>query len=86
MNLLLDGLKLMVTGMGMVFLFLFIMILWIQLSSKVSARFSHLLPETPAVKPQRRREEPAAPASALGDPLLPAVIAAAIHHYRRDRA
>jgi len=85
MTLLFDALRLMIIGMGTVFLFIFIMLLWMKLSAKISARFEHLLPETAAPSPQRSAAAPSA-GSALPDNLLPAVIAAAIHQYRRDRA
>lgn len=79
MNLLLDGLVLMVVGMGTVFVFLVLMVFWITLSSRILSRYSHLVPE---------REESSAPkpASAPGgageDETLVAVISAAINQYR----
>lgn len=82
MQMLFDGLKLMVAGTGMVFLFLGIMILWILLSSKLSARFHHLFPvETPApVRPRgtagRTRPD--------DHQRLVAVVTAAIERYRHD--
>ena len=66
----------------MVFLFLCIMIVWIVLSSKISARFEHLLPE-PQAAPVRRPA--AAPAAAGNSGPVAAVIAAAIHRYRAER-
>jgi len=85
MKLLVDGLMLMVLGMGTVFLFLGIMVAWIGFSSRILARFSHLLPDqepAPARKPQAKK------ALATGredDATLVAVVSAAISRYRADR-
>ncbi len=84
MNLLGDGLILMVVGMGAVFVFLSIMVSWITLSAKMLARFEHVLPEAPVAKPAAKKAAPKATASDQG--VLTAVIAAAIHKYRAERA
>lgn len=87
MSFLVDGLKLMVVGMGMVFSFLVVMIFWVMLSAKLSAKFTHLLPDD--VKPApRRAKKPAAPTPSGGSSdqsTLAAVISAAVQAYRADR-
>ncbi len=87
MGIILDGLKLMVTGMGMVFFFLVVMIFWIQLSSKISGKYAHLLPEDKKPTP-RRPTPPKAPATVPAAPQLSAVtaavVSAAVHLYRHD--
>ncbi len=59
-KLLLDGLKAMVLGMGMVYLFLIIMIWVMQLSSKLVAPWAKKMEEANAPKPKRK------PAAATG--------------------
>ena len=90
MQFLIDGLKLMVVGMGMVFFFLTVMIFWINLSSKLSSRFAHLLPDDPKPAPRRSRKPApattaAAPAAAVSQAPLAAVIGAAVQMYRQER-
>lgn len=85
MEQLLDGLKLMIVGMGMVFTFLLIMILWIVLSAKISAKFAYLLPETPVKESGAKRKEGESAAPGKEDENLVSVIAAAIQRYRADR-
>ena len=68
-----DGLKLMVTGMGMVFLFLTIMVMLISWMAKILAPFAHLLEEpVKAVAPQK---------SAQDDDVVAAIVAA-VHQHR----
>lgn len=50
MQLFLDGLRLMVMGMGVVFLFLCIMILCMNLMAKILKPFAHLFEPAPAAK------------------------------------
>lgn len=87
MVLLVDGLKLMVVGMGMVFAFLVVMIFWVLLSAKISAKFAHLLPDD--VKPAPRRLKKPGAATATGgssdQSTLAAVISSAVQAYRADR-
>jgi len=82
MNLLGDGILLMVVGMGAVFLFLVIMVLWITFSSRILSNFAHLLPETSTAPAPKRA--PAKPAAEEDSTLL-AVITAAIHKHRSRR-
>lgn len=82
MQMLFDGLKLMLAGTGMVFLFLGIMILWILLSSKLSARFQHLFPvETPGGVRTRGTSARTRPED---HQRLVAVVTAAIQRYRQE--
>jgi oxaloacetate decarboxylase gamma subunit len=69
-----DGFKLMLTGMGMVFLFLTIMVILISWMAKILAPFAHLI-EEPA---------PAAPAkkAVKNDDDVVAAIVAAVHKHR----
>ena len=85
MQLLFDGLKLMVLGMGTVFLFLCVMILWILLSSKLSVRFKDWFPVEPVVAAPRRKAVAPAPGQQDQGRLI-AVIAAAIQMYRKDQS
>ncbi|MBR1966261.1 MAG: OadG family protein [Lentisphaeria bacterium] len=55
MQLFLDGLRLMVMGMGVVFLFLCIMILCMNLMSKVLAPFAKHFEPAPAAKPAAKK-------------------------------
>jgi sodium pump decarboxylase gamma subunit len=88
-----DGLKLMLVGMGMVFVFLTVMIFWMQFSSYLSGKFAHLLPDDEKAAPKKAAKRPApaapapaaVPAAASGNPLLAAVVSAAVQAYRRDR-
>ena len=69
-----DGFKLMVTGMGMVFLFLTIMVVLISWVAKALAPFAHLLEEpAPAKAPQKK---------AGSDDDVVAAIVAAVHKHR----
>ncbi|MCK5801309.1 MAG: OadG family protein [Lentisphaeria bacterium] len=79
MELMKNGLLLMVVGMGTVFAFLAIMVVTTTLASKVIAKFEHLLPEDE--KPKRKSRKAVAPS---GSGALLAVISAAIHKYRSE--
>jgi len=79
MELLNNGLLLLIIGMGTVFAFLGIMVLAIGASARLCARYAHLLPEKHVHKPKRP-----APAPAGGDGVLMAVISAAIKRYRDE--
>ncbi len=72
------ALILMVAGMGMTFVFLLIQIWCTDLSSKISARFAHLVPE-PAPKKNNKPAPVKAPAE---DGEVVAAIVAAIHATR----
>ena len=82
MTLIYNGLLLMVVGMGTVFLFLSIMVFCIGASSKISARFAHLIPEKepPKRSKAKAKAKPAAPENAV----LVAVMAAAVQRYRSE--
>ncbi|MDX9980394.1 MAG: OadG family protein [Lentisphaeria bacterium] len=83
-DLLKNGLMLMVIGMGTVFAFLTVMVLCIQASAKVAARFAHLIPEPEKKKPKAKK--PAAPAAPAGDDgALVAVLTAAVAKYRAEK-
>ena len=69
-----DGLKLMVTGMGRVFLFLTIMVVLISWMAKILAPFAHLLEEpVKASSPQNNKKN---------DDDVVAAIVAAVHQHR----
>ncbi|MFO7821510.1 MAG: OadG family transporter subunit [Lentisphaeria bacterium] len=85
MQLLMDGLKLMVTGMGMVFIFLCIMILLIYVSSKLSTRFKHLFPVEEAAGPASGRRRQRVAGTAENQNQLVAVVTAAIQMYKQDK-
>ncbi len=76
---LLQGLVLMVVGMGVVYAFLYLMVLIMRLISLVVPRFNHLLPDAPAPSPPR----PDPRAAADGD--VPVAIAVAAAAARRPR-
>lgn len=73
-NIIIDGLKLMVTGMGMVFVFLSIMVIMIMVLAKILKPFAHLLEETSAGTSPRVSSE--------DDQDIIAAIVAAVHKYR----
>ncbi|MDT8389848.1 MAG: OadG family protein [Lentisphaeria bacterium] len=86
MSLLVDGLKLMVVGMGMVFAFLVIMIFWVMLSAKISAKFAHLLPDDVKPAPRRKKSPATKPAAGSSDQsTVAAAVSAAVQAYRADR-
>ncbi len=77
-QLLADGFKLMVLGMGTVLGFLVLMIIFMNILAKVLAPFSHLL-AAPAPAPVRK------PSAASSDETeLAAVAAAAVRLYREQ--
>jgi oxaloacetate decarboxylase gamma subunit len=79
---LVDGLKLMVIGMGTVFTFLAIMVMVISWSARLLAPYAGLLAETTA-KPAPRRQAPKSAGSAA-DAAPVAAIVAAVHQYRQE--
>ncbi len=86
MEQIIDGLKLMLAGMGTVFIFLIVMIGWIVLAAKVTARYEHLLPEEPvqaAVKPPAP-DGGAAEIEQENENIIVA-ISTAVHRYRSER-
>ena len=76
-----SALILMVAGMGMTFVFLLIQIWCTDLSSKIAARFAHLIPE-PAPKKNGKPAPVKAPAATADDAEVVAAIVAAIHATR----
>ena len=80
MELLVNGLLLMLVGMGTVFAFLGLMVFCIYGLARVVEPFSHLLPETATV---RKPPRPTGPVADAGDDDLLAVITAAVHRYRK---
>ena len=68
-----DGFKLMVTGMGMVFLFLTVMVLLISLLAKILSPFAHLLEESVIASTKTPAEN---------DDDVVAAIVAAVHQHR----
>lgn len=83
-DLLRNGLLLMVIGMGTVFAFLTLMVICIQFSAKLAAKFAHLLPEEEKKKPKAKK--PAAPkAAAEDDGALVAVLTAAVAKHREGK-
>ena len=73
-----SGVILLIAGMGMTFIFLIIQIICTNISSKVSAKFAHLIQEPEPKKPAKK---PAAAASKGNDAAIIAAIAAALHHH-----
>lgn len=72
-----DGLKLMVIGMGAVFLFLTIMVFMISMTAKLVKPYAHLL-EPPAAAPKKK-----APAGVDNRSLVAAAIAAVHFHQNK---
>jgi oxaloacetate decarboxylase gamma subunit len=77
MDLIIDGFKLMVIGMGWVFIFLLIMIGLMAVVAKVVAPFAHTL-EPPAPAPRKPTKQ-AVPSK---DKSMIAAIIAAVHQHR----
>ena len=73
-----SGVILLIAGMGMTFVFLIIQIICTNISSKVSAKFAHLIQEPEPKKPAKK---PAAAAPKGNDAAIIAAIAAALHHH-----
>ena len=74
-----SGVILLIAGMGMTFIFLIIQIICTNISSKVSAKFAHLIQEPEPKKPAKK---PAAATAPKGnDAAIIAAIAAALHHH-----
>jgi oxaloacetate decarboxylase gamma subunit len=84
-DLLKNGLMLMVIGMGTVFAFLTVMVLCIQVSAKVAARFAHLIPEPEKKKPKGKKPAAAPAAAAADDGALVAVLTAAVAKHRAGK-
>ncbi len=82
MELLQEGLKLMVVGMGVVFLFLALMVVIMTGMAKVLAPYAKLL-DKPVDKPQRKPAKK--PAAASGDDAAKAAAAVAAVHMHRNK-
>jgi oxaloacetate decarboxylase gamma subunit len=80
-ELLLEGLRLMLIGMGIVFAFLLMLVGVLRLMSRFAKR---LAPETHAAA-AAGYPIPPGPAGQLDQVELVAVLSAALHRYRKDR-
>ena len=76
MELLMDGFKLLVIGMGWVFLFLTLMIVVIGVVSKVVAPYAHVFDVAPATNAKKK------PLKSDGDSAMAAAAAAAVRMHR----
>ncbi len=85
-QLLLDGLKAMVLGMGMVYVFLVIMILFMLLMSKALAPLKGFL--EPQAAPKKKAAAPAAKGGTLSaaDKVLAHAAIAAVRMHRGEKA
>jgi len=82
-DLMIDGLKLMVLGMGIVFVFLSLLIVLMTLMSRIARAIGDGVEEGSAVPAVPL---PGAPTTSLQeDVAIPAVIAAAVYRYRTAR-
>jgi oxaloacetate decarboxylase gamma subunit len=79
---LIDGLKLMIIGMGYVFLFLSLMVIVITITAKIVAPFAGLL-ESPAAPAKPRKKADAKKKEASNNSLIAAAISA-VHRYRDE--
>tara|TARA_B100000767_G_scaffold272505_1_gene300308 strand:+ start:984 stop:1277 length:294 start_codon:yes stop_codon:yes gene_type:complete len=79
-DLMLEGLTLMVFGMGFVFTFLTLLVLSTKVMSATVLRFSPV--EEIVVKPAMTMISPSQ--QVANDPQLMAVLSAAVHRYRQD--
>ena len=78
MELLIDGFKLLVIGMGWVFLFLTLMIVVMGVVSKVVAPFAHILEKAPTIAKKKKVQ-----ATTSGDAAMVAAATAAVQMHRR---
>ena len=85
MQQIMDGLKLMLAGMGTVFTFLIVMIIWIVLAAKVTAKYAHLLPETPVTSPRKSVKSPSTVDDDEENNNLIVAVTSAIHQFQKDR-
>ncbi|HBM15304.1 MAG TPA: hypothetical protein DD381_03015 [Lentisphaeria bacterium] len=76
-----DGLKLMITGMGTVFIFLGLMILIIILLSKLLAPYASILKKEENILPQNQE----LPENSTSDRTLISAITVAVHKFREKR-
>jgi oxaloacetate decarboxylase gamma subunit len=78
-----EGLKLMLVGMGIVYLFLMLLVWVINVSYRVISRFEpEEQPSHEHASLQEERMQPGNEVAAIEDAELVAVISAAIHRYR----
>ncbi len=82
MTLIIDGLKLMVLGMGMVYIFLALMIVFMNVQSRLLKPFAGMLEPPPP--PPKRKPKPAAKADGGADQQRAVAAIAAVHAYRQD--
>ena len=77
METIMDGVNLMILGMGSVFLFLIIMVVIIVVMAKILAPYAHVLePVTPQARPQKKK----AVGNKLDTNLVSAIMAAVQIH------
>jgi oxaloacetate decarboxylase (Na+ extruding) subunit gamma len=77
-----DGFKLMVIGMGMVFIFLIIMVFVISFMAKILAPYAHLLEEKTVAATGPGASKKAS--TTKSDDIISAIVAA-VHKYRSER-
>ena len=80
---LLQGLVLMVTGVGIVFLFLSLLVAVLSVSAKIIPRFNHILPDEMA---KLRTQKNGAPKVHADDGIAIAIALAAAHHRAAETA
>lgn len=78
-----DGIKLMIIGMGVVFSFLGLMVVVILATTKLLAPIAGILEEKPAQAKASKRQNKVKAAPESGAE-TEAVIAAAVHQYRKE--
>lgn len=79
-----DGLKAMVVGMGMVYVFLIVMIFIMTFMSKLLKPFAGMLVKAPAAPKAKKAKAPAAGALSEADKLLAKVAIQAVKMHRGE--
>lgn len=83
--LIVEGLKLMAIGMGMVFIFLILMVFLINASARILAPFSGMLEEAETASSPSKRKRTSTD-SGKEDSAMIAAIISAVHQFRRDNS
>ena len=83
--LLLDGVKAMILGMGMVYVFLVVMIFLMSIMSKLLAPYSNFLVKTPPAKKAAKKASSAAGALSQEDRVLALAAIAAVKMHRGEK-